>query len=344
MTQGRSAQSTVALLVGGGLDACTAPGVAGSLVQAGYRVLAVLSDEATRLIRAEALQLAGAEIASPSDLPAAVPALLCPADAAAWGLLGKLVPARPHIGLGGHVADCLRWLPLGDAVLAARWLVAEKPLAGRTVLITAGPTAEDIDPVRFLTNRSSGKMGVALAMASACLGARTLLVHGPLSVRLPPLPNLKTVPVRSARDMHKATMERSAQCDAAILCAAVADFTPREVATQKIKKTGHDELMLPLVRTRDILAAIGALKHRPYLVGFAAETQDLARSAQEKLRRKNCDAICANDVAAPDSGFGVETNRITVLRRDAPALVFPLLGKREAAERILLLVAEALNA
>jgi phosphopantothenoylcysteine synthetase/decarboxylase len=343
MSEARRSSSTVALLVGGGLDACTAPGAASLLVQAGYRVLAVLSDEGAKLIRSEALQLAGAEIVAAKDVPTGTPALLCPADAAAWGLLGEIATPGPHAGLGGGVAGCLGWKSPYDAVIAARWLVAEKPLAGRTVLITAGPTAEDLDPVRFLTNRSSGRMGVSLATAAGCLGAQTVLVHGPLSVRVPYLPNLETVPVRSASDMHKATMERSAQCDAAILCAAVADFTPAEKATQKLKKTGQDELRLALVRTPDILASLGALAKRPFLVGFAAETQDLDRYAQEKLTRKNCDMICANDVSAADSGFGVETNRITIHRRGQAPLALPLLSKDEAAERILFLVAEALG-
>ena len=332
----------VALLVGGGLDACRAPGVAADLRACGIEVLAILSEQARNLLRPQALVLAGASVlAGPGDLPSGLPVLLLPGDEAARAL-ARALPSPGRIAALGEGDGDLPRLSWADAADAARWLLSPRPLAGRTVLITAGPTVEDLDPVRFLSNRSSGRMGVALAAASACLGARTVLVHGPLAVRCPSLPGLHSVPVRGAREMHAAVLERVDACAAAILCAAVADFAPEQTEARKIKKAGQDGLRISLVRTPDILATLGALARRPYLVGFAAETHDLARYAQDKLERKNCDAICANDVSAPDSGFGVDTNRITVFRRSQPPLVLPLLGKREAAERILLLVAEAL--
>ncbi len=321
----------LALWVGGGLDACAAPEVAARLCQAGYAVTAVLSAAARGLVTPAALQLAGATVAA--TLPPHLPVLLCPAT-------GE--PMEHAAALGGTPAPGVPVFAREDVVLAARWLTSPRRLAGKTILITAGPTAEDLDPVRFLTNRSTGRMGLALATTAACLGAQVLLVHGPLSVRCPAMPGLTPIPVRGAREMHAATMERANACDAAILSAAVADFTPRDVADRKIKKTGQDELLLPLARTPDILASLGALEQRPYLVGFAAETHDLERYAQDKLRRKNCDLICANDVTAPDSGFAVPTNRITVFRRDADPVHLPLLDKEVAAERILELIAEAL--
>ena len=329
----------IALLVGGGLDVCAAPELAARLRGAGYDVVVRLSVAAQQLVGAEAFRLAGVEITD--QLPPDGPVLLCPADAAALELCR---PAnRPVAGIGGVATEPTPLFAREDVLLAARWLLSPRPLAGRTVLITAGPTAEDLDPVRFLTNRSTGRMGLALATTAACLGARALLVHGPLTVRCPTMPGVTAIPVRSAREMHTAVMARVTECDAAILCAAVADFTPSNPTDRKIKKSGQDELVLTLTRTPDILASLGALDPRPYLVGFAAETHDLERYAQDKLRRKNCDLMCANDVAAADSGFAVATNRITIFRRDAAPLPLPLLDKEAAAERILLLVAEALN-
>jgi phosphopantothenoylcysteine decarboxylase/phosphopantothenate--cysteine ligase len=337
MTQCSRQTPVVALLVGGGLAACEAPGIVARLAESGLRVQVVLSEAARQLLTPAAFRLAGAEVvANCQDLAARTPILLCPAGPHAKALLDQCADPGPVAALGEAIDPEV-------AVLASRWLVSPKPLAGRTVLLTAGPTVEDLDPVRFITNRSSGRMGIALATAAACLSARVLFIHGPLAARCPAMPELHPIPVRSARQMHAATMTRIAECDAAILCAAVADFTPRETAGQKIKKTGQDELQLALVRTPDILASLGALEPHPFLVGFAAETQDLDRYAQDKLRRKNCDMICANDVSAADSGFGVATNRITIHRRDATPIPLPLLGKDEAAERILLLVAETLE-
>jgi len=227
-----------------------------------------------------------------------------------------------------------------EAIAAA---VTPQTLAGVAVLVTAGPTCEDIDPVRFLSNRSTGLMGLELALAAWRHGAAVTLVHGPLRVAVPPLRRLLPAPVRSAAEMHAVVMARISEHQAAILCAAVADFTPAARAPQKIKKAGRQGLTLELVRTPDILAAIGALPQRPFLVGFAAETHDLAAYAPGKLRRKNCDLLCANNIAEPGSGFAVDTNRITLFFRDGSVTALPLLTKAEAAECIVAAVATGLG-
>jgi len=241
-------------------------------------------------------------------------------------------PALPLLG-GGVPA---LWMADPEAVCETVAAVASRQdLAAQAILVTAGPTAEDIDPVRFLTNRSSGLMGVALALAAWRRGAAVTLVHGPLQVAVPRLPGLETVPVRSAREMHAAVMGRIGTQAAAILCAAVADFAPAHCEERKIKKAEQGGRTLELQRTPDILAAVGALPRRPFLVGFAAETHDLEAHALEKLRRKNCDLLCANDVTEPGSGFAVATNRITLFARDGSVTPLPLLSKGAAAEQIL---------
>jgi phosphopantothenoylcysteine decarboxylase/phosphopantothenate--cysteine ligase len=219
-----------------------------------------------------------------------------------------------------------------EAIAAA---VTPQSLAGTAVLVTAGPTCEDLDPVRFLSNRSTGLMGVALALAAWRHGAVVTLVHGPLRTPIPDLGGLTALPVRSAREMHAAVMACVGAQQVAILCAAVADFTPAECAVQKLKKSTRERLTLELVRTPDILAAIGSLAVRPFLVGFAAETQDLHAYAAEKLRRKNCDLLCANNITEPGSGFAVDTNRLTLFFRDGSVVPLPQLAKSEAAERII---------
>lgn len=212
---------------------------------------------------------------------------------------------------------------------------ASQDLRGKHILITAGPTCEDIDPVRFLTNRSSGRMGVALAAAAALRGADVDFIHGPLHVPVPRIQGLKVVPVRSARDMHRAVMRRIRRLDIAIMAAAVADFTPARRSSRKIKKAAGGLTQIELVPTVDILGAVGRMRNRPFLVGFAAETEHMARNAREKLRRKNCDMVCANNVAEAGSGFGTDTNRITIFRRGVRPVRLPLLSKEAVAERIL---------
>jgi phosphopantothenoylcysteine decarboxylase/phosphopantothenate--cysteine ligase len=207
-------------------------------------------------------------------------------------------------------------------------------LAGRRVLVSAGPTFEDIDPVRFLGNRSSGRMGFALASAAAALGADTVLVAGPVHLETPA--NVRRIDVRSAADMHAAVLSEL-PADLYIGAAAVADWTPREVASRKLKKqSGVETLALELVRTADILADVAAHPSRPRcVVGFAAETGDdaeLARYARDKLERKRVDFICANRVGVAGSGFEVEDNSLHVFWNDGERHFGPAPKTRLAAE------------
>lgn len=208
---------------------------------------------------------------------------------------------------------------------------AEKDFAGEHVLVTAGPTYEAIDPVRGITNRSSGKMGYAIAEAAAARGARVTLVSGP--VRLAPPAKVEHVAVKSAAEMYDAVMNRVEGVTMVVMAAAVADYRPARVAEEKIKKNG-DRITLELERTEDILAAIGKNKGPRVIVGFAAETQDLIANARKKLLAKRADLIVANDVSATDAGFDVATNRVTLIS-SAENLEMPLLSKREIADRIL---------
>jgi phosphopantothenoylcysteine decarboxylase / phosphopantothenate---cysteine ligase len=205
---------------------------------------------------------------------------------------------------------------------------------GRSVLITAGPTYENIDPVRYIGNRSSGRMGFALAAEAARRGATVTLVTGPTT--LAPPAGAAVVRVRSAADMHAAVMARAAGQDVVIMAAAVADYT-LDQAPQKIAKS-DGPLVLTLSRTRDILADVGALpsrtEGRPVLVGFAAETHDVVAHAREKLARKRVDLIVANDVARADAGFEVEANAVTLVSADASEEV-GLQSKDRVAGRIL---------
>ncbi len=187
---------------------------------------------------------------------------------------------------------------------------AEGDLMGSSFLITAGPTREAIDPVRYLTNHSSGKMGYAIAEAAAKRGANVTLVSGP--VNLPTPANVTRVDVQSAEDMHAAVQHQAGKHQIFIACAAVADFKPASAANQKMKKQdGHDEMTLTLVKNPDIVAAVAAMKdNRPFTVGFAAETQDVEQYARGKLAKKNLDLICANDVSQQGQGFNSDQNAL----------------------------------
>lgn len=215
------------------------------------------------------------------------------------------------------------------------------PLAGRRLLVSAGPTFEDIDPVRFIGNRSSGKMGFAIATVAAQRGADVTVVAGP--VHLPTPAGVRRIDVRSAAQMFDAVMQ-ALPCDAYIGAAAVADFTPRAFAGSKLKKVpGTDTLTLELVKTRDILAEVAAHALRPALVvGFAAETDDVAGYARAKLERKRVDLVCANRVGVGATGFESDDNALLVLGRDGLERALGPASKTELAGLLLDLVAERL--
>ncbi|HSQ15006.1 MAG TPA: bifunctional phosphopantothenoylcysteine decarboxylase/phosphopantothenate--cysteine ligase CoaBC [Candidatus Binatia bacterium] len=213
----------------------------------------------------------------------------------------------------------------------ARILLAEKILAGKRIVVGAGPTAEDIDPVRFLTNRSSGKMGFAMAVAARRFGADVTLVAGPTRLADPPF--MRTVRVRSAKEMMRAVANAAETADAVVMAAAVADFRPESAASQKIKKETFDG-RLPLVPTEDILASLGRSRGNRVLVGFAAETNDLAGNAVDKMRRKNLDAIVANDVSRPDIGFASDSNEVRVYFSDGTALDLAMAAKDAIASAV----------
>lgn len=216
-------------------------------------------------------------------------------------------------------------------------------LRGRRILVTAGPTYEDIDPVRFVGNRSSGKMGFAIAAAAARRGAETLLVAGP--VALPTPAGVARIDVRSAAQMHAAVMA-ALPADIYIGAAAVADFTPRAVAAGKIKKqAGMSTLTLELVRTPDILADVAAHARRPRLVvGFAAETDDVERHARAKLAGKGLDLIAANRVGVAGSGFESDENALVVYGRDGSEVALGPAAKAALADALLDLIDERLDA
>jgi phosphopantothenoylcysteine decarboxylase/phosphopantothenate--cysteine ligase len=211
---------------------------------------------------------------------------------------------------------------------------ASAPLRGKTVLITAGPTREAIDPVRFISNHSSGKMGYALAAAAASLGAEVTLVSGPVSIPAPEKAQL--IQVESALEMHQTVMEKAQSSDIFIACAAVADYRPEQIASQKIKKTDDsDNMLVKMVKNPDIVTSVAQLTTgRPFTVGFAAETQDIAHYARGKLVKKNLDLICANDVSIQGQGFNSNNNALTLYWPEGE-LLLPLESKDKLALAIM---------
>ncbi len=221
-----------------------------------------------------------------------------------------------------------------DILEEAMALVTGKDFSGFRFLITAGPTVEPIDPVRYITNRSTGKMGFALAKTARMRGGDVTLVSGP--THLKPPRGISFLSVRTAQEMREAVLEKSVACDVIVKASAVVDYRPREKALHKIKKTEESQ-RLELVRNPDILGELGGMKRdtRCLLIGFAAETQDLLRNAAEKLKKKNLDLIIANDVSRRDAGFEVDTNAVKVLYRDGRVEDLPLGTKDEIAHLVL---------
>ncbi|WP_236210626.1 bifunctional phosphopantothenoylcysteine decarboxylase/phosphopantothenate--cysteine ligase CoaBC [Metapseudomonas otitidis] len=235
-----------------------------------------------------------------------------------------------------------RMLEADELAQQAANLFEHQALTGRHVLITAGPTQENIDPVRYITNHSSGKMGFALAEAAVEAGAKVTLITGP--VHLPTPDRVNRVDVVSARDML-AACEAAMPCDLLIAAAAVADYRPEVVAPHKMKKdpTSGEGLLLQLVRNPDILATLAGRPDRPFSVGFAAETENLLEYASRKLRDKNLDLIVANDVANPSIGFNSEENAITIIDRGLHQTSFSQTSKGKIARQLVAFIADRLN-
>jgi phosphopantothenoylcysteine decarboxylase/phosphopantothenate--cysteine ligase len=287
-------------------------------------------------------------------LAATRPVLLCPAmnvemwrNAAVQENLARLKarglqvmePAAGELACG---AVGLGRLPEPELIIeAAARLVSRQDLAGRHVLVAAGPTQEDCDPVRFLTNRSSGKMGYALARVAWRRGAEVGLVSGPSA--LPAPYGVERVWVRTAQEMLVAVKEQFPAADALLMAAAVSDYRPVSCELKKIKR-GRREAQMQLVENPDILREISPSKERRIVVGFAAETHDLEAEARRKLKEKNLDFIVANDVTHKDSGFAVDTNQVTIFSRTEEPERLPLLSKEEVAEHVLDRVANLLEA
>ena len=221
-----------------------------------------------------------------------------------------------------------------EAIIAAvrDALNLKRDLEGETVVVTAGPTCEDLDPVRYLTNRSSGKMGYAAAESAARRGARVVLVSGPTALDTPA--GVDRVNVRTALEMLQAVRRHFSDASIGIFAAAVADYRPVETVSQKMKRS-KEPLTIRLEPNPDILASVAAEKGSRLVVGFAAETDRVAENARKKLTAKNADLIVANDVTAEGAGFDVDTNVVTLLSRDGRDLALPKMTKREVAERIL---------
>lgn len=210
-------------------------------------------------------------------------------------------------------------------------------LQGKKVVVTAGGTIERIDPVRYITNDSSGKMGFAIAAAARDLGADVKLVMG--NTQAKPPENVELIPVQSAQDMYEAVTREWDDADIVVKAAAVADYRPKEVYTEKIKKKG-DTLSLELIKNIDILETLGKQKTHQFLIGFAAETQSLEMYAREKLERKNCDLIVANDVTRTGAGFGTDTNAVHIYDREGLVEELQVMAKDDVAHRLLRIAAE----
>lgn len=244
-------------------------------------------------------------------------------------------PAQGHLASGlsgvGRMVE-----PLEIIGQARRLLAQHGPLAGRKIIVTAGGTQEPIDPVRVIANRSSGKQGYALAQAALNLGAQVILISGPTALATPV--GAHRVDVNTAEDMLAAVMDALPEAEALVMAAAVADFRPVTLAKEKIKKEAGAPL-IQLEKTPDILGQVAEYKTRRgwprFTVGFAAESQELLKNAQIKLRNKGLDFIVANDISATDAGFGVDTNRVSLLFADGRVEHLPLMDKSQVAETVM---------
>ena len=239
-------------------------------------------------------------------------------------------PGKGELACGWEGAG--RMSEVEEIFHSIKTILGPQDLKGGKFLITAGPTQEPLDPVRFITNRSSGKMGYALAEAAQMRGAEVTLVTGPAYV--PPPRGVKVIPVETAGQMYDATINNYLSMDTVIMAAAVADYRPSEFSPKKIKKEKNN-LTLALVKNPDILAEMGKKKGAAFLVGFAAETGNLIANAQQKLQTKNVDLIIANDVTQPGAGFETDTNIVTLLYRNGKSEKLPQMSKEILAHKIL---------
>lgn len=245
----------------------------------------------------------------------------------------KVLPAAEgHLACGTSGAGRL---PEPQAIVEylEQTIVAAQDLAGLNILVTAAGTREAIDPVRYISNHSSGKMGYAIAQAAIARGAQVTLISGPSNLPVPAKANF--VPVESAKAMHAAALEYFSKADIVIKAAAVADYRPKEVSSQKIKKQADANLTIVLEKNPDILADLGQKKTKQFLVGFAAETNDLISNAQEKLRKKNLDMIVANDVTLSGAGFNADTNIVKLLYPDGEICSLEQMSKTKVANILL---------
>jgi phosphopantothenoylcysteine decarboxylase/phosphopantothenate--cysteine ligase len=222
---------------------------------------------------------------------------------------------------------------LSEVVEKMEDILTTKDLRGEQILVTGGPTHEPIDPVRFITNRSSGKMGYALAKMARRRGAEVILVTGPTSIPLP-RKDIQWISVRTAEEMRKAVFDHLEGTSVVIKAAAVSDYRPKVISQKKIKKGGFD-ITLPLERTKDILEELGKKKGNRILIGFAAETEDLIANAEKKLKEKNLDFIVVNDVNRPGAGFGLDTNQVKIIYPSGEVRDLPLMSKEEVSQVIL---------
>lgn len=235
-----------------------------------------------------------------------------------------------------------RMLEAADLCRLAEGLFETGALSGKTVVITAGPTREAVDPVRYISNHSSGKMGYALAQAAIDAGARTILISGPTALAVPD--RVQYVPVVSAEDMYRESLAYAVDCQLFIAAAAVADYRPAVLAEQKIKKGADDEMVIRLVKNPDIVAAVAALpvEQRPFTVGFAAESECLLQHARGKLERKNLDLIVANDIVAEGIGFNSDDNAVTVIDKSGE-LALDKQSKSGIARQLIALLANKIG-
>jgi phosphopantothenoylcysteine decarboxylase/phosphopantothenate--cysteine ligase len=314
----------------------------------------VLIAPATADFMARLTQGMGNDLLTSICLATAAPIAIAPAmnqgmwhNQATQTNLDTLIKRKIHIfgpAEGGQACGDIgpgRMLEPLQLVDAAARLFTSGSLAGKKVVITAGPTREALDPVRYLSNYSSGKMGYALAQAAAEAGAETILISGPTQLATPP--RVTRIDVISAEDMHSASLSAAQGCDLFIAAAAVADYRPAQIAAQKMKKGESDALTLSLVKNPDIVASIAALNPKPFTIGFAAESENLLEYARSKLQRKNLDLVVANNISDSSIGFNSDENAVTLVEKNT-AIEISQRSKQQLARELIALFAQKITA